>query len=104
MENCRASTKINVEEINEYPRIHRDLEVEMVETTEEEIIEEVVNDLDEVKLDAFKVQAPILLVGDIKPKFIDFVGVERFDSIINSYLMIFVNCMKTVEKEFQFSQ
>ena len=40
-----------VEEINEDPIIKKDLEVEIVETIKEEIIEEVVNDLDEVKLD-----------------------------------------------------
>ena len=40
-----------VEEINEDPIIEKDLEVEIVETIKEEIIEEVVNDLDEVKLD-----------------------------------------------------
>ena len=35
--------------------IHKDLQVEMVETIKEEIIEEVVNDLDEVKLDDYNV-------------------------------------------------
>ena len=40
-----------MEEINEDPIIEKDLEVEIVETIKEEIIEEVVNDLDEVKLD-----------------------------------------------------
>ena len=40
-----------MEEINEDPIIEIDLEVEIVETIKEEIIEEVVNDLDEVKLD-----------------------------------------------------
>ena len=40
-----------VEEINEDPIIKKDLEVEKVDTIKEEIIEEVVNDLDEVKLD-----------------------------------------------------
>ena len=90
-----------MEEINEDPRIHIDLEVKMVETIKEQILEEVVNDLDEVNLDDCKVQAPIILVGDIEPKFIDFVGVERFDSIINSYLVNIVNCMKTKEKEIQ---
>ena len=40
-----------VEEINEDHIIEKDLEVEIVETIKEEIIEEVVNDLEEVKLD-----------------------------------------------------
>ena len=76
--------KINVEEINEDPSIHKDLEVEIVETIKEEIIEEVVNDLDEIKLDDCNIQTPIILVGDTKTKFIDFIGVERFDLIIDS--------------------
>ena len=62
--------------INEDPSIHKDLEVKMVETIKEEIIEEVVNDLDEIKLDHCNVQAPIILVGDTETKFIDFIGVE----------------------------
>ena len=40
-----------MEEINEDHIIEKDLEVEIVETVKEEIIEEVVNDLDEIKLD-----------------------------------------------------
>ena len=53
-----------VEEINEDSSIEKDLEVEIVETIKKEIIEEVVNDLDEVKLDDCNVQAPIIYVGD----------------------------------------
>ena len=79
-----------VEEINEDPIIEN-LEVEIVETIKEEIIEEVVNDLNEVKLDDCNVQAPIILVGDTKTKFIDFIGVERFDLIIDSCLVNIVN-------------
>ena len=67
-----------VEEINEDSIREKDLEVEIVETIKEEIIEEVVNDLDEVKLDDCNVQAPIILVGDIETKFIDFIRVEKF--------------------------
>ena len=73
-----------MEEINEDPSIHKDLEVEIVETIKEEIIEEVVNDLDKIKLDDCNIQTPIILVGDTKTKFIDFIGVERFDLIIDS--------------------
>ena len=87
-----------VEEINEDPIIEKNLEVEIVETNKEEIIEEVVNDLDEAKLDDCNIQAPIILVGDIETKFIDFIEVERFD-LINTYLVNTVNCMKIKEEE-----
>ena len=83
-----------VEEINEDPIIEKDLKIEIVETIKNEIIEEVVNNLDEVKFDDCNVQAPIVLVGDIETKFIDFIGVERFYVIIDSYLLNIVNCMK----------
>ena len=79
--------------------IEKDLEVEIVETIKEEIIEEVVNDLSEVKLDDCNIQAPIVLVGDTEIKFIDFIGVDRFDSIDSSYLVNLYNYMKTNEKE-----
>ena len=57
-------------------------------------IEEVVNDLDEVKLDDCNVQTPIILMGSTKTKYIDFTRVERFDLIIDSYLVNIFNCMK----------
>ena len=76
----------------------------IVETIEEEIIEEVVNDLDEVTLDDCNIQAPIILVGDIETKFIDFIGVERFDLIIDSYLVNIFNCMKIKGQEVQVAQ
>ena len=63
-----------VEEINEDPIIQKDLEIEIVETIKNEIIEEVVNNLDEVKFDDCNVQVPIFLVGDTETKFIDFIG------------------------------
>ena len=63
-----------VEEINEDPIIEKDLEIEIVETIKNEIIEEVVNNLDEVKFDDCNVQVPIFLVGDTETKFIDFIG------------------------------
>ena len=79
-----------VKEINENPIIEKNLEAEIVETIKEEIIEEVVNDLDEVKLDDCNVQVPIILVGDIETKFIDFIGVERFHiSKMNSRTSLF---------------
>ena len=58
--------KINVEEINEDPSIRKDLEVEIVKTIKEEIIEEVVNDFDEIKLDDCNIQTPIILMGNIE--------------------------------------
>ncbi|KAK9994971.1 hypothetical protein SO802_024674 [Lithocarpus litseifolius] len=88
-----------VEEINEDLIIEKDLEVEVIETIKEEIIEEVVNVLNEVELDDFNVQAPIILVGDIETKLIDFIVVERFDLIIHSYLMNIINCMKIKDKK-----
>ena len=90
-----------VKEINENPIIEKDLEVKIVETIKEEIIKEVVNDLNEIKLDNCNVQAPIILAGDIETKFIDFIGVDRFYSIVSFNLVNFNNCMKTKEKKFK---
>ena len=86
-----------VEEIDENPIIEKYLEVkmaEMVETIQDEIEEESFKDLDEVKLGDCNIQSPIILVGDTETNFIDFIGVERFDLIIVSYLVNIVNCMK----------
>ena len=88
-----------MKEINEDLIIEKDLEVETVETIKEEIIDEVVKNLDEVKLDNCNVQTPIILVGDTEKKFIDFIGETRFDLIIDSYLVNIYNYMKTKEKE-----
>ena len=90
--------------INEDPIIKKYLEVKIVETIKEEIIEKVVNDLGEVKLNDCNVQAPIILVGVIETKFIDFIGVERFDLIIDSYLVNIFNCMKIKGQEIQVAQ
>ena len=49
-----------MKEINEDPIIEKDLEVEIVETVKEELMEEVVNDIDEVKLNDCNVQAPTI--------------------------------------------
>ena len=86
-------------EINEDPIIEKDLELEIVENIKEEIIEEVINDPDEVKLDDCNVQASIILVGDTETKFINFFGVDRFDSIVSFYLVNLYNYLKTKEKE-----
>ena len=72
-----------VEEINKDPIIEKIFQTEIIETIKEEIVEEVVNDLDEVKLDDYNVQGSIISVGDIETNFIDFIGVERFDLIID---------------------
>ena len=90
-----------MEELNEDPIIEKDLEVKTVETIKKEIIEEVVNDLNEVKLDNCNVQTPIILMGSTKTKYIDFTRVERFDLIIDSYLVDIVNCMKIKGQEVQ---
>ena len=76
----------------------------MVEAIKEEIIEEVVKDLDEIKLDDCNIQTPIILLEDTETKFIDFIGVERFDLIINSYLVNIVNYMKIKGEEVQVAQ
>ena len=93
-----------LEKINEDPIIEKNLEVEIVEIIKEEIIEEVVNNLDEVKLDDCNVQARIILVGANETKFIDFIGVERFDLIIDSYFVNIFNCMKIMGQEVQVTQ
>ena len=41
---------------------------------------------------------------DIETKFIDFIGVERFDLIIDSYLVNIGNCMKIKGQEVQAAQ
>ena len=93
--------KIIVEENNEDPIVEKGLEVEMVETTDDEIEEESFKDLNKIKSYNCQSQDPfILVVGDIS-KFIDFIGVDRFDSIVSSYLVNLYNYMKTKEKEIQ---
>ena len=43
-------------------------------------------------------------MGDTETKFINFIGVERFDVIIDSYLVNIVNCMKIKGQEIQVDQ
>ena len=69
-----------------------------VKDYEEEIVEKIVQDFDEIKLNDYQSQDAIILVEDNTSNFIDFIGVERFDAIIDSYLMNIVNCMKIKEK------
>ena len=93
--------KIIVEENNEDPIIEKDLEVEMIETIEEEIEEESFKDLNEIKSYVCQSQDPFILVVSDTLKFIDFIGVDRFDSIVRSYLVNLHYYMKTKEKEIQ---
>ena len=90
-----------VEKINENPIIEKDLEVVILETIKEEIIGEVVNNLDEVKLDDCNVQTSIVLAGDTETKFVDFIRVDRFDSTDRSYLVNLYNYTKINEREIQ---
>ena len=59
----------------------------MVETIEEEIEDESFKDLNEIKSYDCQSQDPFVLVVSDTPKFIDFIGVGRFDSIVSSYLI-----------------
>ena len=93
--------KIILEENNENLFIEKDLEVEMVETIKEEIEEESFKDLNEIKSYDCQSQDPFILVVSDTPKFIDFIRVDRFDSIVSSYLVNLYNYMKTKEKEIQ---
>ena len=61
----------------------------------EEIEEQIVQNLSEVKLDDCKSQDFIILVGGCLSNVIDFIRFERFNWIIDSYLVNFINCMKT---------
>ena len=46
-------------------------------------------------------QDPFILVVSNTPKFIDFIGVDRVNSIVSSYLVNLFNYMKTKEKQIQ---
>ena len=91
--------KIIVEENNEDPIIEKDLEIKMVETIEEEIEEESFKDLNEMKSYDCQSQVLFILMISNTPKFIDFIGVDRFDSIVSSYLINLYNYIKNKEKE-----
>ena len=54
---------------------------------EVEIVENIVQDFDEPNSGDCKSNSHVISVVGDTPKFIDFVGVERFDSIINSHLV-----------------
>ena len=93
--------KIIVEENNEDPIIEKDLEIKMVETIKEEIEEESFKDLNEMKSYDCQSQDIFILMMSNTPKFIDFIGVDRFDSIVSSYLIDLYNYIKNKEKEIQ---
>ena len=67
----------------------------MVETIEEKIEEESFKDLNEIKSYDCQSQDPFILVVSNTPNFIDFIGVDKFDSIVSSYLVNLYNNMKT---------
>jgi len=73
----------------------------MIETIEEEIEEEIVKEFDKIKSGDCQYQDPFILVVSNTPKLIDFIGVDRFDSIASSYSVNLYNYMKTKEKEIQ---
>ena len=73
----------------------------MVKIIEEEIKEESFKDINKIKSYDCQSQDPFILVVSNTPKFIDFIGVGRFDSIVSSYLVNLYNFMKTKEKEIQ---
>ena len=58
-------------------------------------------DLNEIKSYGFQSQDRFIFVVSDTPKFIDFIGVDRFDSIASSYLVNLYNCIKTKKKEIQ---
>ena len=91
--------KIIVEENNEDPILEKDIEVKMVETIKEEIEQESFEDLNENKSFDYQFQDSFILVVSDTSKFINFIGVDRFDSIASSYLVNLYNCMRTKEKE-----
>ena len=91
--------KIIVEEINEYLTIEKDLEVQMVETSEEKIEEEIFKNLNDIKSFDCQSQNPFILVVCDAPKCIDFIRFDRFDSIVSFHLVNLYNYMKTKEKE-----
>jgi hypothetical protein len=61
---------------------------------EAEIEEKIIKDFDEIKSNGGKSQYPIILVEGNTQKFIDFIGVEIFSWVLDSYLVNLVNCMK----------
>ena len=89
-----------MEEINKYPNIKKFLEVEMVETVKEEIEDKIFKDLNAFNIVDYP-WASIILVGGNIPKFIDFIGFEKFDAIVDSYIVNPVNYMKSKEQEVQ---
>ena len=90
-----------MEENSEDPIIEKDLEIEMIETIEEEIEEESFKDLNEIKSYDCQSQDPFILMVIDTLKYINFIGVDRFNSIVCSYLVNLYNYMTTKKKEIQ---
>ena len=65
-----------------------------VKGQEVEIVEKNVKGLDEIKSNDFKNEDPIILVGSNIPKFINFIGIEIFNWVVNFYSLKLVNCLK----------
>ena len=65
---------------------------------EVEIVEKNVKGLDEIKSNDFKNEDPIILVGSNIPKFINFIGVEIFNWVVNFYLLKLISCLKKSKK------
>ena len=70
----------------------------MIEIIEEEIEDESFKDLYEIESYDCQSQDPFILMISDTRKFIDFIGVDRFDSIISSYVVNLYNYMKSKEK------
>ena len=72
-----------VEEIKKDHIIEKDLEIKMAETIEEEIVKE----FNKIESNDYQYQDPFILVVSDTLKFIDFIGVDKFHSIVGSYLV-----------------
>ena len=94
----------NIPPLKEELHVKENIVLEEYGEVKEEIIEEVVNDLDEIKLDDCNIQTSIILLEDTETKFTNFIGVERFDLIIDSYLVNIINYMKIKGEEVQLAQ
>ena len=77
-----------MEKINEDLIIEKDPEVKMAETIEEDIKDKSFKDLNEIKSYDCQSQDPFILMVIDTLKYINFIGVDRFNSIASSYLRL----------------
>ena len=84
-------------ELNEDPIIEKDLEIDIVKAIEEDHFK--INSTG--KSMTHKSDNPIVFTSNKMLQYVDFIGVERFDWVIDSYLVNLVSGMKTKEKESQ---